>query len=200
MNIAVLASHHGTNLQAIIDACAQHTLHARVCMVMSNNSASGAAERARRHDIPFYHLSGVTHPNPDELDGAMRDRLEAEKTDLVFLAGYMKQMGPKTLERFQGSILNTHPALLPKFGGKGMYGLHVHRAVIEAGETESGVSIHIVEAEYDTGPVVAQCKIDVTSQDTPATLAERVMIRERQFVVETLQKIAEGSLLLPGWR
>ena len=84
MNIAVLASHHGTNLQAIIDACEQHTLHARVCMVMSNNSASGAAERARRHDIPFYHLSGVTHPNPDELDAAMRDRLEAEKADLVF--------------------------------------------------------------------------------------------------------------------
>ena len=105
-------------------------------------------------------------------------------------------MGVKTLNKYEGRILNTHPALLPKFGGQGMYGMNVHQAVIDAGETESGVSIHLVDAGYDTGEVIAQSKVDVKPNDTPETLCERVMKREREFVVETLKRIKSSDLKL----
>jgi phosphoribosylglycinamide formyltransferase-1 len=198
MNIGVLASHNGTNLQAMIDACEAKKLNATVCVVISNNSHSGAADRAKRHKIDFRHISSETHPDSDSLDSAICDALDGAKTDIVFLAGYMKKLGKITLEKYKGRILNTHPALLPKFGGKGMYGMNVHEAVIEAREQKSGVSIHIVDAEYDTGPVIAQCGVDVMPGDTPETLRERVMTRERSFVVETLQRIASGELNLNG--
>ena len=176
MNIGVLASHNGTNLQAIIDACESGTSDASVCVVISNNSKSGALERAKKHNIPFYRLNGVTHPKPDDLDNAICDILIHADADIVFLAGYMRKLGKKTLAQFKGRILNTHPALLPKFGGKGMYGMNVHQAVINSKEKESGVSIHLVDAEYDTGPVIAQCKVKVKSEDTPEKLCERVMV------------------------
>jgi phosphoribosylglycinamide formyltransferase-1 len=113
----------------------------------------------------------------------------------VFLAGYMKKLGNQTLRRYQGRILNTHPSLLPRFGGQGMYGARVHQAVIAAGEKQSGVTVHLVDAEYDTGPIVAQCEVPVLDGDTPEALAARVQAREREFVVETLARIVAGELL-----
>lgn len=194
MRIGVLASGNGTNLQAIIDACESGELHAEVCAVISNNSGSGAAERAAKHGIPFSHISGKTEPDPGLRDRRVRDVLCRHRADLVFLAGFMKKIGPQTLHAFRGRILNTHPALLPKHGGRGMYGMNVHRAVIAAGETESGVSIHIVDEHYDTGPVLAQCRVPVLPDDTAEALCARVMERERRFVVETLKKIAGGEI------
>lgn len=196
--IAVLASHAGTVLQAIIDACAAGQLPAAVCLIISNNSRSGAAQRAERHGIPFRHLSGQTHADPTELDAAILGALLEHGADLVFLAGYMKKLGPRTLAHFRGRLLNTHPALLPKFGGRGMYGARVHAAVLEAKDVESGVSLHLVEDEYDTGPVIARATVPVLAGDTVETLSERVQRRERQFVVETLARIARGELALPG--
>jgi phosphoribosylglycinamide formyltransferase-1 len=199
MRIAVLASHAGTVLQAIIDACADARLPAEVCVVISNNSSSGAAERAQRHGIPFRHVSGQTHPNPDQLDLAIQGTLIEHGADLVFLAGYMKKLGPRTLEHFRGRVLNTHPALLPRFGGHGMYGARVHAAVLDAGEVLSGVSVHqVVEGEYDTGPVIAQCEVPVLPGDNVESLSARVQTRERQFVVETLARIARGELSPSG--
>jgi histidine triad (HIT) family protein len=119
------------------------------------------------------------------------------RVDVIVLAGYMKQLGPKTLSRFAGRILNIHPALLPEFGGKGMYGMHVHEVVIASGRAESGVSIHVVNAEYDTGPVIAQAHVPVEPGDTPETLAARVLLREHTFFAETLQKIVTGEIVLP---
>lgn len=197
MNIGVIASHNGTNLQAVIDACESGALQAEVSVVISNNSGSGALQRAKRHGLPFYHLSGATHPDPADLDRAICDALEEYKIDVVLLAGYLKKLGPRTLDAFRGRILNTHPALLPNFGGQGMYGARVHEAVLAAGDTKTGVSIHIVDDEYDTGPVIAQCEVPVDSEDTPDSLAERVQTRERAFVVETLQRIASGRIKLP---
>lgn len=193
--IAVLASHAGTVLQAIIDACAEGRLAADVCLIISNNSRSGAAQRAERHGVPFRHLSGQTHPDPGALDAAIVEALVERRADIVFLAGYMKKLGPRTLARFQGRILNTHPALLPKFGGRGMYGARVHAAVLAAGDAVTGVSVHRVEGEYDTGPVIAQCQVPVQPGDDVETLSARVQTRERQFVVETLDRIARGELL-----
>ncbi len=198
MNIGVLASHEGTTLQSLIDASASGSLPARVTVVVSNNGSSGALARARHAGIRAVHLSSKTHNRPEELDAAIRDALVAADVDLVFLAGYMKRLGPLVLAAFKARILNTHPALLPKFGGPGMYGDRVFEAVLEAGETESGVSIHLVGSEYDTGSVVRQCTVSVFPGDSVDDLKERVRLREKAFVVETLSAIATGQINLAG--
>ncbi len=197
MNLGFLASHNGSNMQAIVDACKTGALHASPVVVISNDSGSGAVARAEREGISWYHLSGSTHPDPQALDQAILDALLAHGVDLVILAGYMKQLGASTVSAFAGRILNIHPALLPKFGGKGMYGMHVHEAVIASGDSESGASIHLVDADYDAGPVIAQARVPVEPTDTPETLAARVLQREHTFFVETLQKIATREILLP---
>ncbi|MCD4776349.1 MAG: phosphoribosylglycinamide formyltransferase [Candidatus Aegiribacteria sp.] len=197
MNIGFLASHNGSNMQAIIDACRSGVLQAEPAVVISNNNRSGAISRAKHEGIPCYHLSAKTHTEPGELDQAILDALLKHKVDIVVLAGYMKKLGRRTLSQFPGRILNIHPALLPKYGGKGMYGMYVHEAVIAAGETESGVSIHVVDAEYDTGQIIAQACVPVEPTDTPKTLAARILKREHTFFAEILQKIATGAITLP---
>ena len=193
-----MASHEGTTLQAILDACAADAIAARVVVVVSNNGGAGALRRAREAGAEAVHLSGKTHPEPDALDAAIIQALAAREVDVVMLAGYMKKLGPALLERYRGRILNTHPALLPKFGGHGMYGMHVHEAVLRAGETESGPSVHLVDVEYDTGRVLAQAQVPVEPSDTPDTLAARVQERERRLVVAVLGQIANGEFTLEG--
>ena len=188
LRLGALASGGGTNLQAIIDACKRGDLNAEVCVVISNNSGSRALERARNEGIPAYHLSSVTYPN--SLDDEICRTLERHSVDLVLLAGYMRLLGPATLARYHNRVLNSHPALLPKFGGKGMYGSNVHRAVLETGETATGVTIHYVDEQYDHGEALAQCQVPVLPDDTLETLEERVKERERRFWVETLSDIS----------
>jgi len=197
VNLGVLASHGGSILQALLDA-ADHGIGAlKPRVVISNNSGSGAAERALRHHVPFRHLSGKTHPDAVALDQAMAAVLDEHGVDVVLLAGYMKKLGPITLARFGGRVLNTHPALLPRFGGPGMYGAHVHRAVLDAGEPVTGVSVHVVDAEYDQGPVIAQAEVPVLPGDDVDRLRDRVQARERELVVDVLTRIATGALALP---
>jgi phosphoribosylglycinamide formyltransferase 1 len=198
MRIGILASHEGTTMQAVLDAVAAGTIPGQVAIVVSNNGDSGALRRARAAGVPTAHLSSATHPDPAELDRAIRAAITGARADLVLLAGYMKKLGPGVLHEYRGRILNTHPALLPKFGGKGMYGMRVHEAVVAAGEPETGVSIHLVDAEYDTGPVVAQCRLPVVPGDSPAALSARVQARERDFLVETLARIARGDASVCG--
>ena len=197
MRLGLLASQRGTNLQAIVDACKSGRLAAEPVVVISNNSGSGAVQRAKREGIPFHHLSGKTHPSAEALDAAIEETLEKYGVELVILVGYMKKLGPKTLSRFAGRVINTHPALLPKFGGQGMYGARVHQAVLAAGEKETGVSIHVVDQDYDTGPVIAQCRVPVEPGDTPDSLAERVVAREHEFLVETIGAIVDGRISVP---
>jgi phosphoribosylglycinamide formyltransferase-1 len=192
--LGFLASHGGSNMQAIIDACKEGRLDAEPAVVISNNSDSVALERARREGIPSYHLSNATHPDPAELDAAIRQTLEAHKVDFVILAGYMKLLGPQTLRRYRGRILNIHPALLPKFGGRGLYGIKVHEAVLAAGEKVSGVTIHLVDENYDRGPIVAHCEVPVLEGDTPESLAARVLEQEHNLFAATLQKIVRGEI------
>ena len=122
--------------------------------------------------------------------------LQQMRADIIFLAGYMKRLGPRTLAAFPARILNTHPALLPKFGGPGMFGRRVFEAVLAAGESESGASVHLVDAAYDTGAVVRQARIPVLPGDTVESLKARVQECEREVVVQTLAAIATGELLL----
>lgn len=187
--IGILASGRGTNFQAIIDACSEGRLNAIPVIAISNNSKAFALERAREAGIETAHLSSHTHPDPADLDAAMTRLLQAHHVDLLVLAGYMKKLGPRTLAAFKGRILNIHPSLLPRYGGKGMYGMNVHRAVIENGDRETGVTVHWVEGDYDTGPVVAQRKIAVLPGDTPEALAERVLDQEHDLLIETLAHV-----------
>jgi len=196
LRIGVLASHEGTTLQSIIDACEQGRINGRVVAVISNNSGSGALRRATAAGIETFHLSSVTHATGDSLDAAICSALQRASADVVFLAGYMKRLGPRTSAAFPGRILNTHPALLPKFGGQGMFGDRVYEAVLAAGESESGASVHLVDAEYDTGAVVCQERIRVLSGDTVESLKARVQACEREAVIRTLAAIASGELLL----
>ncbi len=183
-------------MQAIIDAWREGRLHAEPVVVISNNSRSEGMERARKEGISAVHLSGATHPNPPDLDAAIARTLDEHRVDVVILAGYMKLLGPLTLSRYRGRILNVHPALLPKYGGKGFYGKKVHEAVLAAGERVTGATIHLVDERYDEGPIVAQSKVPVLEGDDADTLAARVLETEHRLYVETLERIVQGEISL----
>jgi phosphoribosylglycinamide formyltransferase-1 len=196
-NLGFFASGRGTNMQAVVDACNSGMLAAKPVVVISNSSDSEALARARREKIPAYHFSSKTHSDSFQLDDTILAALQLHRTDLVILAGYLKRLGEKTLAAFQGRVINIHPALLPKHGGAGMYGAHVHQAVIEAGDRETGVTIHLVDREFDHGEILAQCRVPVMEGDTAETLAARVLVKEHTFLVETLQRIIDGEIVLP---
>ena len=197
MNLGFLASHNGSNMQAVIDACRSGRLNARPVVVISNNRDSGALERARNENIPWYHLSSASHPDLEDLDREIVDVLLAHDVNLVILAGYMKKIGPVTLATFPGRIINIHPGLLPEYGGQGMYGQRVHEAVIASGDKETGVTIHVVDQVYDNGPVLAQTRIPVKQGDTADGLAERVLAVEHELYVDTIDRIIRGEIKLP---
>ena len=196
MNLGFLASHNGSNMQAVIDACRSGRLTARPVVVISNNRDSGALERARNENIPRFYLSGRIHPDPEDLDREIVDVLLEHGVNLVILAGYMKKIGPVTLATFPGHVLNIHPGLLPEYGGQGMYGRRVHEAVLAAGARETGATVHVVDAIYDNGPILAQRKVSVKKTDTADTLARRVLALEHELYVETIDHIVRGEIKL----
>lgn len=185
-------------MQSIIDACKSGDIDAVPAVVISNNSSSGAIKRAKTEGIAHYHLSTKTHPDASELDAAMLDALMKHHTDLIILAGYMKKISPAIIRKYSGRILNIHPALLPKHGGEGMYGINVHTAVIAAGDKESGASVHLVDEEYDRGNVLGQIRVPVLENDTPETLAARVLEKEHIIYPDTIKRIASGEITLPA--
>ena len=198
LNLGIMASHTGTNFQTILDACNQGRLDATCRVVISNNSRSMALSRARSQGVPAFHLSTRTDPSPTDLDLAIANTMTEHQVDLMVLAGYMKLLGPITLTRYRGRILNIHPALLPEFGGRGMHGDNVHAAVLASGEKFTGVTIHLADDEYDHGQIIAQAKVPVLEQDSVESLRTRVLEREHEFYVETLQKIISGEIRLPA--
>ncbi len=200
LRLAVMASGGGTNLQAIIDASESGEIDARVMVVISNNSSAGALERARRHGIEALHLSRRQFASGEEFDRALLEAFRSRRTDMVILAGYMKLLSPVVVNAFHHRILNIHPALLPCFGGEGMYGMRVHRAVIESGTRYSGVTVHLVDEQYDHGPIVAQLVVPVGEDDTPETLAEKVLVREHQLYKEVIQLFARDRVRVEGRR
>ena len=189
LRLGVLASGGGSNLQSIIDKSIDGTLAADVVVVISNNSGAGALARACNHAIEALHISTLTEGGEDALDRRLTAELESRDVDLVILAGYMKKIGTKLLGSFQNRILNIHPALLPKFGGNGMYGMNVHRAVIAAGETESGPTVHIVDEKYDHGEIIAQMTVPVLQDDTPESLQKRILAKEHEIYPAAIQKL-----------
>ncbi|HOV91789.1 MAG TPA: phosphoribosylglycinamide formyltransferase [Candidatus Kapabacteria bacterium] len=196
LRLAVFASHEGTNLQALIDAQSEGRLLAEIVCVISNNSDSGALRRAKVANIPAYHISEKLFGNNEEYVKALMDILNKHNVNLIILAGYMKRIPVEIIKKYQNHTLNIHPALLPKYGGKGMYGLNVHKAVIEAGEKVSGATVHIVNEEYDKGRILNQVQVEVLPDDTPETLAARILPFEHQLYVETINKIARKEIIL----
>lgn len=196
MNIAVFASHGGSDLQAIIAGCKSNKINANVVCVISNNGDSMALQRAEKESIPSYHLSAKKCGDEELLATELLKVLSNHSVDMIFLAGYMRMLHVSVLKEYNNRIFNIHPALLPKFGGKGMFGMNVHNAVIAAGEKETGVTIHRVSAEYDSGEIVAQTSVPVEESDTAEILAARVLEREHTFLVEVISDICENKIKL----
>jgi phosphoribosylglycinamide formyltransferase-1 len=194
LNLVALASGGGTNLQAIIDNIEAEKLNAQIKAVISNNSKSGALERARKHNIPAIHLSHKQFATPEEFDQRLLSVLKESETDLVILAGYMKMLSPAIVRAYRNKILNIHPALLPSFGGKGMYGIHVHEAVIDSGVKVTGVTVHLVDEIYDHGAIIVQECVPVLPDDTPETLQQRVLPHEHQLYSKAVQLFAEDKV------
>ena len=191
LKIGVLASGGGTNLQSIIDKSIDGSVAVDVVLVISNNSKAKALKRAAKHGIDVLHISAVTEGSEEKAVKRITAEMISRSVDVVVLAGYMKKIGTELLNAYKGNIINIHPALLPKFGGKGMYGMHVHEAVIAVGEKESGPTVHYVDSEYDRGPIIAQIKVPVYPEDTPEELQKRVLVEEHKLFPRVLQKIAE---------
>ncbi|MGB7061216.1 MAG: phosphoribosylglycinamide formyltransferase [Candidatus Zixiibacteriota bacterium] len=194
LNLVVLASGGGTNLQAIIDNIEAGKLDAQIKAVISNNSKSGALERARNHNITDVHLSHKQFATPEEFNQKLLSILKENETDLVVLAGYMKMISPTVIREYKNRMINIHPALLPSFGGKGMYGIHVHEAVIASGVKVTGVSVHVVDEVYDHGPILFQKCVPVSSDDTPESLQQRVLPHEHEAYFRVIQLFAEGKI------
>ncbi len=178
MNFAVFASGRGSNLRALHAAQRRGDLPARLALVLSNNSKSGALEYARAEGLAWLHLSGKTHADPD---AAMLEALRAHAIDLVVLAGYMKRIPDALIEAYPGRILNVHPGPLPRFGGHGMFGQHVHAAVLESGVDLAGPTVHVVTGDYDEGPILGHTPVPVLADDDIASLERRVQAAEHDL-------------------
>jgi phosphoribosylglycinamide formyltransferase 1 len=190
--VAVFASGGGSNLQSLIDRCAIPEAPARVVLVVASRPGIGALDRAA--------AAGIDHAvlEPRVLGEACGERtlalLEQHRVDLVVLAGYLSLVPPAVTERFRGRIINIHPALLPAFGGHGMYGIRVHRAVLESGARVSGATVHLVDERYDEGRILAQWPVPVLAGDTPETLAARVLAVEHRLLPAVVFAVAGGGL------
>ncbi|MGI9323262.1 MAG: phosphoribosylglycinamide formyltransferase [Pseudomonadales bacterium] len=193
LKLGVLASHQGTNFQAVANACEAGELQAKIALLVSNNSGAGALARARKAGIASLHLSALTHPDPAKLDAALCDALQKAEVDLVVLAGYMKKLGPQLLAAYQRRIINVHPSLLPKHGGQGMYGMRVHEAVLQAGERQSGVTVHFVDSDYDTGDIILQAEVEVAANDTAQTLAAKIRPLEHGTLLAAIKQLQETA-------
>ncbi len=194
IKLAVLISGHGSNLQALINACAQDDFPARIGLVLSNRPDAFGLERAKKAGLETVIVDHTRYGSRENFDGAMLEALAPYAPQLICLAGFMRIVTPVFINTYEGRILNTHPSLLPKFGGQGMYGRHVHAAVLAAGETQSGVSIHSVIADIDQGPVILQKSVPVEADDTVDSLAARVLEQEHIVYPQAVRMVAEKLL------
>lgn len=197
IRIGVLASGGGTNLQAILDACERGEIDGDVVVVISNMPDAFALERARKHGIDafcFPHKGMTREAHENDVNAC----LEQHKVDLVCLAGYLRMLTPAMIRKYAGRMMNTHPALLPSFGGEGMHGLNVHQAVLDYGCKISGCTIHFVTEEVDGGQIILQKAVPVLEGDTAETLQERILKEEHKLFPRAVQLFAQGKLKIEG--
>ncbi|MBD3381103.1 MAG: phosphoribosylglycinamide formyltransferase [candidate division Zixibacteria bacterium] len=194
LKLAVFASHGGSNLQSIIDASRDPDFPAEVALVVSNNLKAFALTRAGKAGIPTVVWQKKKFADAKAYVDFILEKLREHGIDLICLAGYMKLIPSELIRQYR--IINIHPALLPKYGGKGMYGIHVHEAVLEAGEDATGVTIHQVNEKYDQGKILNSCQVAVSPDDNPESLQKKVLEFEHKLYPETIAKIAKGEITL----
>ncbi len=197
-SLVVMVSGGGTNLQAILDACADGRIPAKVAGVISSKSDVFALERAKRAWIPSIVISPRSFDNQRAHDEAVVSAINAFGGQAVVLAGYMSILGSNLVNKYP--IINIHPALIPSFSGKGYYGRRVHAAVLEYGAKISGATVHFVDEGTDTGPIIMQKCVDVLDDDTPETLAARILEVEHEILVKSVALLCEGRLCIDGRR
>jgi phosphoribosylglycinamide formyltransferase-1 len=200
MNCAVFASGGGTNFQALLDHRKAGALHVDFTLLVGNNSKATAFARARRNGIDTLHISPSHFQTGEEYTGRLLSALRSHNVELLVLAGYMKKLPQGVIDAFRHRILNVHPALLPAFGGKGMYGAKVHHAVIESGVKLTGVTVHFADEEYDRGPIILQEPVRVYDNDTAETLAARVLEIEHATYWRGVEAVAAGRVQIKGNR
>jgi formyltetrahydrofolate-dependent phosphoribosylglycinamide formyltransferase len=191
MRVAVCVSGGGSNLEALLEAFASPDDGVDIALVLSDRASAGGLERARRRGVPAEVLA-----NPGDASEWLR-QLEQHQIDLVVLAGYLKRVPAEVVARYRGRIINIHPALLPAFGGQGMYGRRVHAAVLASGSPESGCTVHLVDEEYDRGPILAQMRVPVMPDDTVDALAARVLAAEHQLLPAVVREAARRGRPAP---
>ena len=194
-NIAIFASGGGSNFQAIHQYINQGKILGRIVLVISNNSNSGAIKYAEKNNISNLIINKFLYPDVAKYNRLLINELSGNSIDLIVLAGYMKLLPVDIVKAYHNCILNIHPALLPKFGGKGYYGLKVHEAVIFSGEKESGATVHFVDEVYDRGEIISQEKVLVLDGDTPKILAKRVLEVEHRLYPEVVKAFCENRII-----
>lgn len=196
--IAVLCSGGGTNLQAVIDAVEAGKIDGEIVLVLSNASKAFALERARKHGIPAVFVSKKEAGSAEAFNDILLEKLREAKADLVVLAGYLPIVGSQIVRAYPHQIINIHPALIPAFCGPGMYGHHVHEAVLAYGAKISGATTHFVDEQVDHGGVILQKSVPVLEGDTPDTLAARVLTVEHEILPESVRLFCAGKLGVDG--
>ena len=191
LRTVVLLSGSGSTLQNLIDLQEQGKLPIEIAYVISSRSGAYGITRALNHNIPTATINRKDFSSWDDFNAAISRTIDTIHPGLILLAGFMSLI--QFDEEYRGKILNVHPALLPNFGGKGMYGHHVHEAVIASGTKVTGATVHFVDHEYDTGPIILQKEVEVRDDDTPDSLAERVQAAEREIYPEAIRMFASGK-------
>lgn len=198
--VAVFASGGGSNFQALLDAKQAGRLAADFALLVTNNSKAFAVERAKGENIPVLHLPPSRYFSEEEYTAALFTALDEAAVEWIVLAGYMKKLPAELIRRYHNRIVNIHPALLPAFGGRGMYGMFVHEAVLKYGAKISGITVHLVDEEYDHGAVILQDTVPVLDDDTPEELAKRVLALEHASFWRALQALFSGTVSIEGRR
>lgn len=181
-----MASGSGSNFQAIINSVENNEIKAEIAGLIVNNENAGAIKRAETHNIPYQIIHTGDYQSFTE---QLRLQLEKWNPDLIVLAGFLKKIPDQTVQRFSGRIINIHPSLLPKYGGKGFYGKHVHEAVLNSGDSQTGCTVHYVNEKYDDGDIIARKTVEIKSDDTPETLAKRVLKEEHKLLPSVIKKL-----------
>jgi len=194
IKIAVLVSGNGTNLQSIIDACKSGDVPGKVVLVVSSNKEAYALERARKEGIESVAVEREKFDSDENYSKEIMKYIDEKDTDLICLAGFLKKLDKVLIDKYRNRIMNIHPALLPKYGGKGMYGLKVHAAVLESGDEYTGCTVHFVDEIYDHGPVILQEMIPVEKEDTPEVLAQKVLEIEHRLYPEAIKLFESGEI------
>lgn len=199
-NIAIFASGRGSNTRAILESIDRGKIHARISVVISNKSDAGIFNVAVERKIPHRYLNPSDFGLEEEYTNVVLSVLDEHDIGLIVLAGYLKKIPSTIISRYRNRIMNIHPALLPAFGGVGLYGMRVHNAVIDHGAKVTGVTVHFVDEEYDHGPIIIQEPVRVNDDDTPESLSQRVLRVEHEIYSKAIALFAEGRLTIHGRR